>query len=304
MAQQTVIIPGVGTYTGTNPGNLQKIGGSGSGSSGTDIEAINASGTPISINTGNSAEGLQSLGASISDSFSSLMSMINENSDKNNAWSAEQAQKQMDFQREQNQIAMDFNSLEAAKNRDWQEMMSNTAHQREIRDLQAAGLNPVLSASGGNGAAVTSGATASGVTSAGAKGDADQSRNAALAQMYGTLMNAQTSMYNANLSAKTNLAIADKQAAASAYAAQLAAETARTNNPWQLISTIADSFMSGSYSGNRGSGIGNLAAGTSQNLYNWYNNLMDYAENSNNPVVRAIANRHVGSWVYNRLRKK
>ena len=49
---------------------------------------------------------------------------------------------------------------EAQKNRDWQEQMSNTAHQREVADLQAAGLNPVLSASGGNGAAVTSGSTA------------------------------------------------------------------------------------------------------------------------------------------------
>lgn len=56
--------------------------------------------------------------------------------------------------------AQAFNAAEAAKNRDWQERLSNSAHQREVADLKKAGLNPVLS-SNLPGASTGSGASAS-----------------------------------------------------------------------------------------------------------------------------------------------
>lgn len=53
------------------------------------------------------------------------------------------------------------NQRYAVQQQQYQKMMSDTAHQREVEDLRAAGLNPILSATGGSGASTPTGQSGS-----------------------------------------------------------------------------------------------------------------------------------------------
>lgn len=83
------------------------------------------------------------------------------------------------FNAEEAEKQRSFESEEAEKARAWQEEMSNTAVQRNVSDLQSAGLNPWLAA-GAQGASTGTVGIAMGDSASSAQGQGTQARKTGL----------------------------------------------------------------------------------------------------------------------------
>lgn len=165
-------------------------------------KAVNNVINKVNSSSSNSGYGTYSSAVNNSDT-NSILSQVSQLAEYNTA-------KSIEIMREQNQ----FNHDEAELDRNWQEQMSNTAHQREVKDLLSAGLNPILSAN-------NSGAS----TGSGAQASASQN-----AQVDTSASGVPLALATSAMQAKASIAAAQASASAQIKSAQIASTASQLNN--------------------------------------------------------------------------
>jgi hypothetical protein len=111
--------------------------------------------------------------------------------------------------------AQAFNASEAAKNRDWQERLSNSAHQREVADLKKAGLNPVLSSN------LAGASTGSGASASSDAANVDTSMPQAIIDMAEAQLSSATALQQTAMTTQSNMAQAILESNTKKYTAGL-----------------------------------------------------------------------------------
>lgn len=147
----------------------------------------------------------------------------------NNRYNAQEAQTNRNFQ-----------SLEAQINRNFQEAMSSTAHQREVADLRAAGLSPVLSANAGA-------STPSGSMPSGAQATADNSLVGMFGSMASSAMSAISSMSNTMGNMASQLVTNVNSANVAKYGSELSADVGYYASKLQSLTSQEVARIAGEY---------------------------------------------------------
>lgn len=126
-----------------------------------------------------------------------LIGQINDAVEGQNSAAQSSADRAMEFEEEQAQLNRDFQAAQAQKAMDYQTYMSNTAYQRAMADLKAAGINPKMVAQLG-GASTPSGVSGSGAQASGHAASMSMANTSALAGLLETYITSANSLDRQN----------------------------------------------------------------------------------------------------------
>lgn len=174
-----------------------------------------------------------------------------------------------------------FADKAARDNRGFQEKMSNTAHQREVADLRAAGLNPILSA-GGRGASSPSGATAQ-------------------IPDFGSIANSAMSVRTAFKQAQANIRSTEATARDKEIDNVISEDALKT---YQTDPTVREAVVGGNLGRRAGvpGPIGAIMGGSSSALKRWYKANENVIRQGNEKTYnsdrsKAKRNREIDDWI-------